>query len=120
MFTKRDDQTMAKTLLQDPMIAQDPIRRSKIWHIIAKSMGSNWDKKIIGIVPTPEEIQAEQEKAAQIKQTKKMEAIKTAATQVLENGGTPEEARAVGGQVSRNIDNLETNRQMQQPQQQPK
>lgn len=99
IFEKRDDMQMGINLLKDPMVMNDEVRRARLWHMVAKSQGSNWDKKIIGIMPTPEEIQQKQAQAAQAKQQKKMEVIQQAAIKVLQAGGDENAAKEAGLQA---------------------
>lgn len=104
IFTKRDDMAMSQALLKEPLVAQDPEKRVRLWHILAKSAGSNWDKKIIGIVPTPEEIIQEKQRKLQERENKKSEAVKKSVTEVLERGGTEEDARIVGIDTAKKFD----------------
>jgi len=106
IFAKRDNMTMAGNLLKDPLVAADSIRRSRLWYTIAADFGSSWDKKIIGIMPSPEELEQEQAKRAQEQQQKKIQAVQKAATQVLEQGGTPEEAKEVALQAGEMFENM--------------
>jgi hypothetical protein len=121
IFSKKDNMSMAEILLKaEPLVATNPVARARLWQVIAKDWGSNWDKKIIGIVPTPEDIEKQQAVIAKEKQDKKMATIQQAATQVLEQGGSPEEARNAGLQAGKMLDNMQANQQMaQQQQQQP-
>jgi hypothetical protein len=120
IFAKRDDMAMAGMLTKMPFVAQDPIRLSRLLYTIAKDYGSNWDKKIVGIVPTPEELQIEKQKAEQEKQNKKLSAIQQATTQALQSGASEEEAREVGLQAGKKFDALLDNQQMMAQQQQQK
>lgn len=120
IFEERKDMLMGRMLLQDPLVAQDPERRVKVYYTIAKSVGSNWDKKIVGIIPTPEEIAQQKAQAQQQEQAKKLEAMRGATTQALEGGATPEEAAGVGRQAGKSVDILrERQTAMQQEEQRP-
>lgn len=120
IFEKRDDMNMAKMLF--PLVQTDPVKLAKLIQVISKSYGSNWDKKIIGIVDSPEEAQAKVEQAKQAEMMKRIQVGQQAATQVLEAGGTPQEAQEVGRQALKNYENLMANSQaaQQQEQNQPK
>jgi len=108
IFEKRDDMTMAKLLAQTPFI-QDPEILSKLIYTLSKSFGSNWDKKIIGIVPSPEEIAQQKAQAQQAELMKKMDVAKQATTQALDMGASPEEAASVGRRAVENINNIAQN-----------
>lgn len=106
MFEKRDNTEMISRLFQDPMIGGDAKRRAVGYRILARDFGSNWDKKIEYLVPTVEELQAQEDKIKQEKDQKKIDVIKQAASKVLEQGGNPEEAREVGLQAGKSYDNM--------------
>lgn len=108
IFEKRDDMTMAKLLAQTPFL-QDPEILSKLIYTLSKSFGSNWDKKIIGIVPSPEEIAQQKAQAQQAELMKKMDVAKQATTQALDMGASPEEAASVGRRAVENINNIAQN-----------
>lgn len=95
MFEKRDNMQMIDLLMKDPLIAGDPKRRVIGYRILAKDWGSNWDKKIEYLVPTVQELEAQEEQARQMAQQKKTEFLKRAATEALEKGASPEEAKEV-------------------------
>jgi len=107
IFAKRDDMTMAGNLLKDPMVMNDPIRRSNLWYTIAKDYGSNWDKKIVDIVPSKEEIIRMQEQVKFEKQQKKIGVGQQTAQKVLEAGGTPEEAKQAAEEAMEYFDNMD-------------
>lgn len=107
IFSKKDNVTMAQMLMQgEPMVASDPERRAKLWKVVAKDWGSNWDKKIIGIVPTPEEVAQMKQQQAKEKQQKKLNAVQTTAQKVLDMGGTEEEAREAALQAGKTFETL--------------
>jgi hypothetical protein len=117
MFEQRDDMMMFQMLMQDPEIAADPEKRSKLWSIVAKSKGSNWDKKLIGIMPSPEEMRQRKEEARRKQEQKKQQLIKDAATKALTEGASAEEARAVGLKAGKMAENMaeRARAQAQQP-----
>ncbi|MBU1374304.1 MAG: hypothetical protein KJ820_16370 [Bacteroidetes bacterium] len=118
IFAKRDDMMMMGNLLKEPLVGGDPIRRSRLWYTVAKDFGSNWDKKIIGIVPTPEELEAEKQRMLQEKQQKKISAIQQAAQKALEAGASPESAREVGLQAGKFFEEMSEKQSMMAQQQQ--
>jgi hypothetical protein len=109
IFAKQDNIQFAQMLMQgEPLVAMDAERRVKLWKIVAKDFGSNWDKKIVGIVPTPEEIQAQREKMEQEKNQKKTEVIQQVARQALQQGASPEEAKQVALDAGKKWDTLQS------------
>lgn len=114
IFERKDDMTMASLLLKLPFL-QDPVRMSRLTYTLAKDYGSNWDKKIIGIVPTPEEVEAEKAQAQMAQQQKKIELGQKAAQQALEQGASPEEAREIANNAMSMAENMRT-RQMEMAQ----
>jgi hypothetical protein len=111
MFEKRDDMQMGMTLMKEPLVLGDPERRVKIWHTVAKSQGSNWDKKILGIVPTPEEVRNMKEEAEEKKTQKRAEVGKKAAQEALQGDAGEEEARQVAQEAMNKFDTLQARAQ---------
>lgn len=116
MFEKRDNQQMSQMLLQEPLVAQDPIRRLRLYRINAKDFGSNWDKKIELVLPSEEEVLQKQQEAKRQADEKKMNVVRQAAQAILEQGGTEEEARQAGMMASQRYDALLQQQGQNQPQ----
>lgn len=117
MFEQRDDMNMFQRLSTEPLFMGDPKRRMIGWRVMAKDVGSNWDKKIELLLPTAEEIAKQEAQAQAQKDQKKSDAIKQVVNHVLENGGSPEEARQAGLEAGKNLDQMMI-QQSQQVQQQ--
>lgn len=106
MFEQRDDMQMSQMLLADPLVQSDPKRRVTTYRIIARDKGSNWDKKIEYILPTVEELQAEEDAAKKAAADKKQQMIIQAVHGAKDQGASDEEATQVGQQASRTYDNM--------------
>ena len=98
MFAKRDNMQMVGILLKDPMIAGDPLKRAQVYETVAAEHGSNWDKKLRKIISV-DEVKEKQEAAQKAEQEKDMQIGRKAAKQVLEQGGTKEQAKEAGDQA---------------------
>ena len=114
MFEKKDDMQMAMFLMQDPMVQSDPEKRSKLYYTVAASQGSNWDKKIIGIVPTSEEIREMKAKAEEQRRQKRAQVGAEAAKQAMAGGASPQEAQAAGQSAIKKFEALQANAQATQ------
>ena len=111
IFEKRDDMQMGQ-ILANAGFLQDPISRSKYIYQVAKSFGSNWDKKIIGIVPSPETLEEQKRQAEEKAQAKKMEGGKKAVMKAMDSGATAEEAREAGMSAMSMFENLQSGQQV--------
>ena len=111
IFEKRDDMQMGQ-ILANAGFLQDPISRSKYIYQVAKSFGSNWDKKIIGIVPSPETLEEQKRQAEEKAQAKKMEVGKKAVMKAMDSGATAEEAREAGMSAMSMFENLQSGQQV--------
>ena len=98
MFAKRDNMQMVGMVLKDPMVMGDPLKRAQLYEIVAEEHGSNWDKKLRKVISV-EEVKEKQEAARKAEQEKETEIGRNAAREVLQDGGTKEEAKSAGDQA---------------------
>lgn len=106
MFEKRDNMEMAGMLMKDPIVFNDAKRRVTLYRIVAKDYGSNWDKKIETVLPTVQEIRIMEQQAKEEADQKKAMVVKKAAQRVLEQGGSPDEAREAGMNAAETYDEM--------------
>lgn len=91
MFGQRDNVNMINILSSEPLYAGDPVRRMKGYRIIAKDMGSNWDKKIEQLLPTPEEAAKQVADAKAQADAKKSAFIKGEVMKHFQGGGNSQD-----------------------------
>jgi hypothetical protein len=97
----------------EPTFAGNPVSRMRAWRILARNWGSNWNKWIEQLLPTPEQLQAQMDEAQKQAQYKRANVGVMAAKKVKEAGGTDDEARESGSRAVEAYDELQRQQALQ-------
>ena len=117
-----EDELFAKLLFQEPLIAQFPTRRVKLYRILAESRSSRWRGLMDEVLPNDSELQAmedAQEGAQQVAggggEAALTQVVERARQRAIGLGKSPEEAEAIAQQVKIRAQALLAQRARQQP-----
>ena len=97
MAMKSDSLAFLQMLMKlEPMFVNNPVARSRAWHILARNWGSNWNQWITLLIDSPEKIQAQMDQAKAEAQQKRVQVGVQAATKIKQQGGSDDDARTAG------------------------
>ena len=97
MAMKSDSLSFLQMLMKlEPMFVNNPVARSRAWHILARNWGSNWNQWITLLIDSPEKIQEQMDQAKAEAQQKRVQVGVQAATKIKQQGGSDDDARTAG------------------------
>lgn len=93
IFEKKDNLQWFQILMKEPLVINSDKRRVKLYEIMAKDYGSNWDKKLSQIISSEE---VEKMKRIEDAQRRKAEIIQRTVQEAMDRGADEESAKEAG------------------------